>query len=75
LQQQQTQIRNIHFDSIAVTVQFKIKFTIISSYILPNKAFTLQELQDTYNNIDTPLLITGDFYSWNKNWGSQNNNT
>lgn len=75
IQQQNIPINCLNFDNIAVQVHSKIKFTIISSYIPPNRTFNLKNLKDTYNNLQPPVLITGDFNSWHRSWGSQYNNS
>jgi len=75
IQQQIVPTNAPDFDTIAVKVHSKIKFTIISSYIPPSKSFKIQNLRNIYDSLQPPFLITGDFNSWHRSWGSQANNT
>lgn len=62
------------FDTLYATISSKSKFTIVSTYISPNTNFSLDQLVNTFGNITTPTIFTGDFNSWNKRWGSSLNN-
>lgn len=62
------------FDTVALTIQSKLKFTIFSTYISPNTTFNKKNIEDTFGISTSPSLITGDFNSWHSSWGSIKNN-
>ena len=61
--------------SIAIQINIGIEFIIVSSNISPQQNFTNNSLKSLIKNINTPLLITGDFNSWSTLWGSTVSNT
>ena len=61
---------NKGFDAVGLEITSKITFHIISCFISPNKQFTSNNLDNMFRISSTPTLITGDFNSWHKSWGS-----
>jgi len=49
--------------------------TILNLYIHPNQQFSSSDLVQLSSNINTPMLILGDFNSWSPLWGSPQSNS
>lgn len=60
--------------SIAVEINIGFKLTIICTYIPPHQNFSERQLKNIIQQINTPLILTGDFNSWSILWGSTNSN-
>lgn len=66
---------NTHLQIIAVEINLNPKFTIINCYIPPNQQIPCQHLTNILESIQTPVVLLGDFNSWNPLWGSPSPNS
>ncbi|KAI8116080.1 putative RNA-directed DNA polymerase from transposon X-element [Lucilia cuprina] len=62
------------YQVVAIEVNLSKTFTVLSFYIPPCQDISINEISNIISSITTPLLILGDFNSWNTIWGSTNNN-
>ena len=66
---------NSNIAAVGVQIELKIKFTVISIYIPPEQSFSRNDLDSILKDINTPVILTGDFNSWSPSWGSSTCNT
>ena len=57
--------------AVAVRINFSIPFTLCSIYISRSHNLSHQSLHDLFVQLPPPLVIMGDFNSYNQLWGSE----
>jgi len=63
------------FEAIAILINSKTKFTLMSTYISPNKQFHTNNLQNVFSPTNLPTIVLGDSNSWHPYWGSPRANS
>ncbi|VVC39001.1 Endonuclease/exonuclease/phosphatase,Zinc finger, CCHC-type, partial [Cinara cedri] len=65
---------NINLETIAISVELSVTFTLCNIY-LPNQTdFSLLDLENIIRQLPKPFILVGDFNSHNIIWGSNNTN-
>jgi ribonuclease HI/exonuclease III len=59
-----------NLQAVAVRVHLQQQLTILNLYITRDQDFTLLDLQDLLQQLPQPVLVVGDFNSYNVLWGS-----
>ena len=57
-------------EAIAIEVTLKQSFSICNIYLSPSTTFSLEELENIYQQLPHPCIIVGDFNAHNILWGS-----
>ena len=72
--QHKTLTINSNISAVAVEINLHNPITIISVYIPPLQNLTVNDLNNLIINIQTPIILTGDFNGWSPLWGSLETN-
>ena len=68
-------VDSVHSAPVHITTNLQVvaslqqQLTILNIYITGKQDFTLLELQDLLQQLPQPLLVVGDFNSYNVLWG------
>ena len=61
---------NTDLQAVACRVELQKNITICSVYIPPNFDFSIQQLQDLFDQLPSPVLLLGDFNAHSELWGN-----
>lgn len=63
-----------NISNVAIEIKYPSPLTILSIYIPPNQSISSRDLNECLINIQTPVMLTGDFNGWSPLWGSSDTN-
>lgn len=64
-------VTNSLLNIVGLQIKTNISFSIFSFYSPPADPIPISDLSYIITNINTPIIITGDFNAWSPLWGSQ----
>ena len=65
---------NPSLNLVGLQIKSSLSFAIFSFYSPPIDLIPISDLNNTIANINTPIIMTGDFNAWSPLWGSPNSN-